>query len=112
MTEPDGKRLFEAVQEALSRRTPQLDQAGVRRRVLEAHARSSMGGKRRMAYGLALAGMALAVAVTVGFAWRGSTPATFHVAGQQGQVGGWLQAPTGQPLSPRRTQSRQRCGGD
>jgi hypothetical protein len=99
MTEPDGRRLFEAVQEALSRRPPQLDQAGVRRRVLEAHASSSTRGKRRTAYGLALAGVALAVAVTVAFAWRGSAPATFQIAGQQGQVGSWLQAPMAQPLS-------------
>jgi hypothetical protein len=99
MTEPDGRRLFEAVQEALSRRPPQLDEAGLRRRVLEAHASSSKRGRWRTAYGLALAGMALAAAVIVVFAWRGSAPVTFQIAGQQGRVGSWLQAPTGQPLS-------------
>jgi hypothetical protein len=99
MTEPDDRRLFEAVRDALSRRPPQLDQAGVRRRVLEAHASSSMRGKRRTAYGLALAGMALVVAVAAVFAWRGPAPVSFQIATQQGQVGSWLEAHAAQPLA-------------
>jgi hypothetical protein len=99
MTEVDGKRLFEAVREALSHKPPRLDTAGVRRRVLEAHAASSQRGRRRAAYGLALAGVALVVAVAVLFVWRGPAPASFQIAGQRGQVGSWLQAQAGQPLS-------------
>jgi hypothetical protein len=97
MTEPEDKRLFEAVQEALSHKPPPFDHAGVRHRVLEAYAARNEPGSRRAAYGLA--GLALAVAVALVFAWRGGAPVTFQIAGQHGQVGRWLKAQTSQPLS-------------
>ena len=100
MTDFEGKRLFEAVQEALSRNPPQLDSASVRRRVLEAHAAATSGrGRRRRAYGLALAGLTLLAAVVVVLAWRAPAPTSFRIAGEQGQVGSWLQAQEAQPLS-------------
>jgi TolA-binding protein len=98
MTDFEGKRLFEAVQEALSRKPPQLDSASVRRRVLEAHAASSRRGNRRAAFGLAFAGIVLVAAAAV-FTWRGPAPASFQIAGEQGQVGSWLQAQVTQPLA-------------
>jgi hypothetical protein len=99
MTDFEGKRLFAAVQEALSRKPPRLDSAKVRSRVLEAHAASNRGGRRRSAYGLAFAGIALVAAVAVVLVWRWPAPASFEIAGQQGQVGSWLQAQAAQPLS-------------
>jgi TolA-binding protein len=99
VTDFEGKRLFEAVQAALSRRPPQLDSAGVRRRVLEAHAASTRTRSRRGAYALALAGVVLVGAWAGVFAWRGPAPASFQIAGAPGHVGTWLQAQAAQPLS-------------
>jgi transmembrane sensor len=98
VTEFEGKRLFEAVQEALSRKPPRLDSDRVRRRVLEAHGAS---GKRshRVGYGLVVAGLALVAAIALVFAGGGPAPARFQIAGQEGQVGRWLQADSAQPLS-------------
>lgn len=98
MTELGGERLFEAVQEALSRSMVDVDHASVRRRLLEARAaavkpRQSARSRR------ALAVVALAAAAIAAFVWHRPAPATFEIAGRMGPIGGWLEAQPSGPLS-------------
>lgn len=98
-TNDDGEPLFEAVRSALSRRTPDLDEAGIRRRVLVAHAAGQRPDRARAQRRWAVAGVALAAlaVVLVALSWPRST--TFQVAGQNGEVGRALEARPAEPLT-------------
>jgi hypothetical protein len=67
--------------------------------VLEAHAARNGRGNRRAAYLVACGGLALAVALAAVFSWPTPALVTFQRAGQQGEVGSWLEARASQPVS-------------
>lgn len=98
MKHSEGDQLFDAVRKALSQRLPELDHAGVRRRVLEAHATHRRGRDRRRGYRLALAFTGIAVVAALFVVLGLPAPTTFQVAGQDGQVGAWLEARASQEL--------------
>lgn len=92
MTERDSERLFQAWSEAATRSLPELDHQGMRRRVLEAHARARAPRSLAARYGLAFAGVAVAAAVLLAVLLGRTGRATFQVAGHDGEVGAWLTA--------------------
>jgi hypothetical protein len=92
------KALFEAVHRALAFRTPELNHATVRRRVLEGYAARRSSSWPLGIYRLALGSCALALAGALAFMLRGHSSTTFEIAGQRGQAGGWLEAQASEPL--------------
>ncbi|MEO8181848.1 MAG: FecR domain-containing protein [Deltaproteobacteria bacterium] len=94
-----GVQRLEAVQKVLAFRTPALDHARVRRRVLEAYAAGRRPSHRLKTYQLALLGLsvlAMAAAIVLVLSWR--APTTFEIAGHVGQTGSWLEAQPSEPL--------------
>jgi len=93
------KRLVRAAQKALAFRTPALDHARVRRRVLEAYAAGRKPSRRLTTSQLTLlglSGLALAAGLVFVLSWR--APTRFEIAGHVGQAGSWLEAPPSEPL--------------
>jgi len=96
---PGVKRLLETTHRALVFRTPALDHAGVRRRVLEAYAAGRKPSRRARTHRLALLALSLlTVAAGIVFLLRGHASTTFEIAGQRGQAGSWLETPPLEPL--------------
>lgn len=98
MTDPDTDPLFQAVKEALSRKTPGFDQARVGLRVREVYAAGRGRAPSRSVRAFAFAGVALGFALALIIAARHFAPTTFQVAGKTGSVGSAFEARPSEPL--------------